>query len=197
MPPSVKDRKHGNGCAAIQPGKTWKKVGAALVVGRAEAMRDGHVNKPRGRSYNAAINAFLKKFGFDGLDSGDRSRLLDVMDHQNEIEAWLDKLPLKERLRLNHPNAVLRRWKATTTAPKTDAEPKASPMQKLKDELVATIEERDRYKREVDRGGGDLWTPEDRPKDIARIMINKLGVTKFERVMRDGREIIKASKEAK
>ena len=33
----------------------WKKVGAAHVISRTTAMRDGHINKPKGRSYNAKI----------------------------------------------------------------------------------------------------------------------------------------------
>jgi hypothetical protein len=172
----------------------WTKVGAALVIGRAEAMRDGHVNKPRGRGYNAAINAFLKKFGFDGLDSGDRSRLFDVMDHRPEIETWLGELPEPERLRLNHPNTVWRKWKASKAAPKPDSEARSSPMQKLKDELVAVIEERDRMRHEIERGGGDLWTPEDRPKDIAKIILGKLTKAKAEKV---AREILAALKEAR
>ncbi|MGB6286779.1 MAG: hypothetical protein WBG18_20575 [Xanthobacteraceae bacterium] len=168
----------------------WKKVGAALVIGRAEAMRDGHVNKPKGRSYNAAINAFLKKFGFDGLDSGDRSRLLNVMDHLNAIEGWLGKLPPKERLRLNHPASVLRRWKAATAEPK---EQKVSHQQKVRDELIRLQEDNDRMRHEIERGGGDLWTPEDTPKVIAKIMLGKLSKSKAENV---AREILKALKGA-
>jgi hypothetical protein len=170
----------------------WSFVGAAHVLGRAEAMRDAHTNKPEGRGYNAAFAAWARKFGFADLDKGDRARLFNVMDNLKEIAAWLEKLPLKERLRLNHPSSVWRRWKAATTTPKADAEPKASPMQKLKDELVAAVEERDRYKREVERGGGDLWTPEDKPKDIARIIVGKLTRRKAESV---AREILAALKE--
>jgi hypothetical protein len=165
----------------------WKKVGAALVIGRAEAMRDGHVNKPRGRSYNAAINAFLKKFGFDGLDGGDRTRLFDVMDHLNEIEACLGKLKPKERLRLNHPSSVWRKWKAANRKP--DSESKQSPYKKLQAAHMVVIEERDHYKRAVDDGGGDLWKKTDRPKDISKVMIAQLGKTKAEKV---AREILKA-----
>jgi hypothetical protein len=171
----------------------WKKVGAAHVIGRAEAMRDGHVNKPKGRSYNAAINAWLKKFGFYDLDSGDRTRLFNVMDHLNEIEAWLGKLLPKERLRLNHPASVWRRWKAATAAPKADTEPKTSLYKKLEAAHAALIEERDRYKRAVDRGGGDLWDKTDRVKDISKVMIDQLGKTKAEKV---AREILAALKAA-
>jgi hypothetical protein len=168
----------------------WKKVGAALVIGRAEAMRDGHVNKPKGRSYNAAINAFLKKFGFDGLDSGDRSRLFDVMDHQNRIEAWLGKLLPKERLRLNHPASVWRRWRAATAEPK---EQKVSRQQQAKDELIRLQEDNDRLRREIDRGGGDLWSADDRPRDIARVILGKLSKSKAEKVAREILNALKAS----
>jgi hypothetical protein len=59
----------------------WVAVGMAHVIGRTTAMRDGHINKPKGRSYNAAFSAWQKKFGFESLDKGDRARLFDVMDH--------------------------------------------------------------------------------------------------------------------
>jgi hypothetical protein len=161
----------------------WKAVGAAHVIGRTTAMRDGHVNKPKGRSYNAAFTAWQKRFGFQDLDSGDRTRLFKVMDHLKEIETWLQKLPGSERLRLNHPSSVWRRWKASQKS-KTDDQGKLSSMQKLKDELVAVIEERDRYKREYERGGGDLWSAEDRPQDIARVVLSKLTKHKAEKVAR-------------
>jgi hypothetical protein len=159
----------------------WVTVGTAHVIGRATAMRDGHINKPKGRTYNAAFSAWQKKFGFEGLNKGDRSRLFDVMDHITEIEDWLQKLPEAERLRLNHPSSVWRRWKAATAAPK-DGEVKPSPYKKLQIEHMALIEERDRYKREIERGGGDLWAPEDRPRDIARVIFDKVGKTKAKTV---------------
>ena len=172
----------------------WKAVGAAHVIGRATAMRDAHTNKPEGRGYNAAFAAWARKFGFADLDKGDRSRLFQVMDHLVEIEAWLEKLNLKnsaKRLSLNHPTSVLRNWKAATA--EKSSEPKTLPVQKLKDELIAVIEERDRYKREIERGGGDVWTPEDTPKVIAKIMLGKLSKSKAENV---AREILKALKGA-
>jgi hypothetical protein len=172
----------------------WKKVGVAHVIGRATAMRDGHINKPKGRSYNAAFSAWQKKFGFTDLDKGDRARLFDVMDHLKEIDGWLQKLPENERLRLNHPSSIWRRWKAATAAPKPDTQLKPSPMRKLKDELVAVIEERYRYKREVERGGGDVWTPQDSAKAIAKIMLGKLSKSKAEKVAREILAALKGTK---
>jgi hypothetical protein len=171
----------------------WRAVGKAHVIGRAAAMRDGHVNKPKGRSYNAAFSAWQKKFGFQDLDSGDRTRLFQVMDHLKEIDAWLQKLPESERLRLNHPSSVLRKWKAATAKGKADpnAPPKVSPAQKLKDSLINLQEENDRMKREIARGGGDLWSADDRPKHIARVILSKLSKSKAEKV---AREILNALK---
>jgi len=58
---------------------------------------------------------------------------------------------------------------------------------------MALIEERDRYKREVERGGGDLWSKTDRVRDISKVMIDRLGKTKAEKV---AREILSALKGA-
>jgi hypothetical protein len=169
----------------------WVHVGAAHVLGRATAMRDAHTNKPEGRGYNAAFAAWARKFGFADFDKGDRARLFNMMDNLKEISAWLDKLPPKERLRLNHPSSVWRRWGAATAAPKPDTELKSSPMQKLKDSVAALSEENDRMKREIAYGGGDLWNADDRPKDIARVILGKLSKNKAENV---AYEILKALK---
>jgi hypothetical protein len=159
----------------------WKAVGKACSIGQATAMRDAHANKPKGRGYNAAIAAWDKKHGFADLDKGVRSRLLDVMSHLAGIEAELAKLPDVKRQELNHPNAVWRFWKRVTKPPSSSV----SPVQKLKDSIASLQEDNDRMRREIDRGGGDLWTPEDRPKDIAKIILGKLTKAKAEKVARE------------
>jgi hypothetical protein len=169
----------------------WKAVGKACSIGQATAMRDAHVNKPKGRGYNAAISAWDKKHGFADLDKGVRSRLLDVMRHLAGIEAELAKLSDTKSQELNHPNAVWRFWKRVTKPPST--EQRISPVQKLKDSLVALQEENDRMSREIERGGGDLWNKDDRPHDIARIIVGKLSKSKAEKV---AREILAAVKGA-
>jgi hypothetical protein len=168
----------------------WKAVGKACSIGQATAMRDAHANKPKGRGYNAAISAWGKKHGFADLDKGVRSRLLDVMSHLAGIEAELAKLSDTKRQELNHPNAVWRFWKRVTKP--ASAEQRTSPVQKLKDTIVDLQEQNDRMRREIERGGGDLWNKTDRVKDISKVMINQLGKTKAEKV---AREILAALKE--
>jgi hypothetical protein len=62
----------------------------------------------------------------------------------------------------------------------------------VKETNVELQEKLYRAEREIERGGGDLWSADDRPKDIAVIMIQKLGRAKAERA---AREILKAVKE--
>jgi hypothetical protein len=191
--PELTTIRHGQEAwRRLRAGSTWADwvaVGTAHIIGRTTAMRDGHINKPKGRSYNAAFSAWQKKFGFEGLDKGDRARLFNVMDHLREIDGWLQKLPESERLRLNHPSSIWRRWKAATSEPK---EQKVSHQQKVKDELIRLQEDNDRMRREIEDGGGDLWNSDDRPRDIARIVIQQCkSKTKAEKV---AREILKALK---
>jgi hypothetical protein len=117
------------------------------------------------------------------------------MDHLKEIDDWLQKLPVTERLRLNHPSSVWRRWKAATREPDY-SEPKPSPMQKLKDELINVIEERDRYKREYEHGGGGLWSPQDRPQDIAKVIVSKLTKSKAKKVAQAILEMLSGASDA-
>jgi hypothetical protein len=167
----------------------WKRVGRAHEAGRTTAMHDSGSNKPAGRGYNAAFHAWVKKFGFD-LDKGDRARLFDVMDHLMEIEAWLETLKPAERLRLNHPSSVWRRWKKETAVVDPNKPAKVSAAQKLKD----LSEENARMKREIEKGGGDLWTPDDRPEVIAQIMASKLSAYKVEKVAREMLKLAKSKK---
>ena len=65
--------------------------------------------------------------------------------------------------------------------------------QKLQDSVTTLQEENDRMRREIERGGGDLWTKDDRPKDIARLMIGKLGKSKAAKLADEIRKALKAA----
>jgi hypothetical protein len=160
----------------------WLLIGTALLIGRAGAMHEAGTNQSNGAKYNAPFSRWLRATKFDVIDKTTRARLFDVMDHRHEIEQWRSTLPISQKLSLNHPTSVLRKWKTSTRIPL--AEPPVSPMAKLKAAHVAQIEENHRLKREVELGGGDLWTAQDRPDDIARVMVGKLSPTKAEHVAR-------------
>jgi hypothetical protein len=73
------------------------------------------------------------------MDSGNRTRLFQVMENLDEIQKWRrNVLTLNQRLELNHPNAVLRNWKrAMEPDIKDDGKPT------LRDSVVDLTEERD------------------------------------------------------
>jgi hypothetical protein len=132
--------------------------------------------------------------GFKEINKATRSQLLDCLKQRAEIEKWRSQLTDSERFKFNHPDTVLRKWKTSTVVPDPNKPPKPSPYKKLQADHMALIEERDRLKRAVDRGGGDLWDKTDRVKDISKVMIDQLGKTKAEKV---AYAILAAVKEAK
>jgi hypothetical protein len=171
----------------------WLAIAEALEVGRADVMRALHTNEPHGRRFEKAMGDWLIAHGFKEIDKGTRSRLRDCLKHKIEIQAWRARLTDSERWKFNHPDAVLRKWKASTVVPDPNAPPKVSRQLQAKDELIRLQEDNDRMRREIEDGGGDLWSPQDTPKNIARIMVNKLSKSKAEKV---AREILAALKAA-
>ena len=95
----------------------WIKVGDALQVGREWAMSQAGTDKPEGKGYNLCVSEYLQRYKIDDMDKGDRSRLFQMMDALPQIEEWRRTLTLTERLKLNHPNAVLRKFKAAFEVP--------------------------------------------------------------------------------
>lgn len=139
--------------ARIDGGATWTDwlaVGEALEVGRREAMARASVNEPLGRGYNEAFGSWLRENGFDGIDKSSRSRLFAVMDNLAEITAWRETLPSNMRRELNHPTAVLRKWKSSTVAPKPASEKKPT----MRDENIRLTEENDALRKAAARGDG-------------------------------------------
>jgi len=101
-------------------------------------------NAPQGSAYNRTFGDWLQANKFDDMDKGERSRLFTIMDNLGEVERWRGTLTLTERLRLNHPNAVLRKWKAATTPPKPKKEGTTTA-----EELAPALEENERLKKEI------------------------------------------------
>ena len=171
----------------------WVAIAKAIQIGRADVMRELYTNEPNGRRYEKAFGNWLVAHSFKEIDKGARSRLLDCLKHIVEIEKWRAGLTDSQRFAFNHPDTVLRKWKAATAIPDPNKKPKPSLVQVLNDELVAVIEDRDRYKREVEAGGGDLWAATDRPRDIARVIFDKCGKSKAEKVAREVLAMLKGA----
>jgi hypothetical protein len=95
----------------------WLAIGEALVIGRRAAMAAAQTNEPSGSRYNREFGNWLERNGFGDIDKSDRAKLFKVMEARATIEQWRATLTQTERLRLNHPAAVWRRWQAATKAP--------------------------------------------------------------------------------
>src|SRR5262249_39602614 len=152
----------------------------ALDVGRAEVMRDLHTNQPTGRRYETAMGVWLVTNGFKEIDKAARSRLLECLRHRDQIERWRALLTDSERFKLNHPDAVLRKWKAAPAPPAPNVPPKPSPYAQLKDAHVQLIEENHRLQQKIETADGDLWKSTDTAADIADVMLAKLSLQKAE-----------------
>ncbi|UGX91737.1 hypothetical protein G6321_00039240 [Bradyrhizobium barranii subsp. barranii] len=172
----------------------WKHVGKAHLVGRQKAMTEANVNRPIGRRYNKAFGAWLREFGFENLNIGDRARLFEVMGHFAEIDAWLATLTTNERVRLNHPTAILRKWKGSTVVPDREGAPKPSPYAQLKNAHAVALEENHRLRRSVEASPGNAWKPTDTASAIADAMLATLSPEKAEAT---AKEILKKVKERK
>jgi hypothetical protein len=97
----------------------WTTIGEALDIGRSAAMDEAHTDRPKGSRYNRAFSEWLERYRFADMDQNTRKRLLDVREHRAEIETWRATLSQSQRLRLNHPVAIWRRWQASCQEPPT------------------------------------------------------------------------------
>jgi hypothetical protein len=172
----------------------WLLIAEALQAGRTEVMRALHTNEPHGRRFEKAMGEWLIANKFKEINKATRCQLFDCLKHKIELEKWRARLTDSERWKFNHPDTVLRKWKASTVVPNPNAPLRVSAFQKLNESVRTLQEDNDRMRREIERGGGDLWNSDDRPKDIAKIILGKLTKTKAEKV---AREILNALKEAR
>ena len=93
--------------------EAWLRIGKAFQEVRNVAMKSVGVNRPFGPRYRALFPLLMQRFKFTDRirDSGDRARLVEVMEILPEIEAWRNGLTDDERRRWNHPTTVLREYK--------------------------------------------------------------------------------------
>jgi hypothetical protein len=162
----------------------WMLIAEALQIGRTEVMRVLHTNKPTGGRYEKAMGEWLFTRSFHLIDKCTRNHLLDCLQHRAEIAKWRASLTEGQRFNFNHPTTVLRKWKSATVVPDPNAPPKTSAFTKLQEAHIEALEKLHRAEREIARGGGDLWTPEDTVEDIAKVMLARLSANKAERIAR-------------
>ena len=93
----------------------WRRIGAALAIGKQHALRVMGANAAWGRNYSREFSAWVKLHGFERMPGPTRSVAIELHEHAQEIEAWRSTLPEKQRKRLIHPLSNVRRWRHATT----------------------------------------------------------------------------------
>jgi hypothetical protein len=124
----------------------WWTVGEALQALQQEAMNEAGIparsnSKPAGIVYNRAMGELLKKYKFDDMDKGDRSRLLSMMQYRTEIGEWHASLPPTLRTRYTHPTTVWRHWQVSIAPPKPARESKMTNLKQTEEALIGVNEE--------------------------------------------------------
>jgi hypothetical protein len=89
----------------------WLQVAEAFEIGQEACMAEARKDEPEGGAYARLFNGWLERNGFDDLDQGARQRALAVLRNRASIEEWRSTLEPVARLRVNHPQSVLRGWK--------------------------------------------------------------------------------------
>ena len=92
----------------------WQRIGAALAIGKAHALRVSHANAPWGSAYCKAFSAWAKEMGFAAIRASDRSWSIALHENIGAITAWRAGLSDRERSRLRSAQANVRRWRLST-----------------------------------------------------------------------------------
>lgn len=111
----------------------WLVIGAGLMALRAEAMAVAGTERPRGKTYNAAMSALLAKHRLNTISETPRRCLLKIMERLPDIERWRARQDDPDGL--NHPIHVWRRF--TASSGKTRPKSKPSTTDQLRIELAA------------------------------------------------------------
>jgi hypothetical protein len=133
--------------------ETWEKwlsIGRAIEVGRREIMRLLHTNRPAGAQWSRTFGQWLDSTGFAEIDKSVRSRLQQCLDNLPAIETWRQNIGLTQRLQLNHPTVVWRRFQAAQIGADNAKEP-AKGRPGMREEIIRLQSELDAAQREIGR----------------------------------------------
>jgi hypothetical protein len=100
------------------PDDILKKVGPALLVARAGALKIACTTNVRSQTYRDAIPGELKRLKLDHIPRSERSYCLKIMDNLADVEAWLAGLTNRDRL--THPKSIWKAWEQHEVTEWTD-----------------------------------------------------------------------------
>jgi hypothetical protein len=90
----------------------WITVAIGLKAAREIALKKSGRSTAVGGIYNKAVGDVLRQYELDGIKKGDRSDALKMLINIQDIRNWRESLPPSVRAKMNHPSAILKRWRA-------------------------------------------------------------------------------------
>ena len=93
--------------------ESWLRIGHALSIGKAHALRVSGVRQAWGRAYGLEFGAWIKAHGFEKMAKSVRSVAIELHENAHAIEQWRSTLDERTRRRLVHPLSNVRRWRAS------------------------------------------------------------------------------------
>jgi hypothetical protein len=94
--------------------EAWKKIGAALSVGKQHALNVTGANRAWGQHYSREFCKWMTENHFSKMPKSLRSVAIELHENIDAITAWRSTLPERQRQRLNGPQQNLRRWRKET-----------------------------------------------------------------------------------
>jgi hypothetical protein len=89
----------------------WERIGAAIAIGKAHALRLSHANAPWGATYCRHFSAWAKEHGFGTMRASDRSYAIALHENLGAITAWRAGLSDREQGRLTTAQSNVKRWR--------------------------------------------------------------------------------------
>jgi hypothetical protein len=170
----------------------WMMTGEAVLIGRSECLGATHTNDLNSKRYRDAFSEWMEVNGFGEMDKGERARLFECLDNRAAIEAWRATLTGPERRRLNHPQSVLRRWRARTV----EGRATVTSDRPSKNQIIAAQEERiDELEAQTSKVPGDQYDLKTtNPSEIARIIIEATTLDRVEALIKQLDRLVKSVK---
>jgi hypothetical protein len=94
--------------------EAWARIGAALSIGKAYALRVTGANQAWGSAYSKAFSEWMTAHGFGKMPKPVRSHSIELHENISAIEQWRATLSEQQRRKLQGPQWTLRRWKRDT-----------------------------------------------------------------------------------
>jgi hypothetical protein len=92
----------------------WYRIGAALAIGKACALKITGANAAWGQNYSREFGLWMRANGFGSMPKATRSWAVALHENAAAIEQWRLSLPERQRKRLVNPQSVVRRWQRET-----------------------------------------------------------------------------------